>query len=989
MIKKNLSNWPICSVVIATIIALAACPFTVAQQVDEQFGLAAGHYERQEYEQAIVGFRDLIAAYPNTTQASASHFFLAESLVQEVQYQSAYPAYQLFIKANPNHAFAKRAEFRMAECAFRINWDEQATTQFEKFIQRYSNDPLSEFALSYLGELRLRRNEPQLAQAVFESAIQKYPYSTQSHRNRFGLAKSLHKQGNTQEALRFYEMLTTNPSNPMYSKAMLQIGIIRFSDGDYELADESLTQVLDVTSDEAEKNEALFWSARTDLAQGQNQSALEKYQQIIDKPFSGDLQAAVLFDAAIAASRTGQLDQSIDWLTRLQTTWPKSAWADDATQLKIELLYRNKQLKKAQSEISTFKSQFTDHPNLPIIDEIQGRIQYDSGLYDQTIETFQNLLDRFGKESQDKNKVGQWNYFLGLGYLGKRDFESAAKQFAMIELNGQPDEFRGSVLLAQSSAAVGMDREQDAIVFLEKYISTNPTGSSADRARADLAVAYSKLDRWDEAKKSLADLENQYTELDTVLETKLLLAEYALADKHFAYAEECFASLTDSSYPRKYVVRGLSGLAWVRMSKGQQDSSVEVFAKIIKEHGDSEFAAESAMVLGRYFERNSDFSEAMRMYDMVLEKYSATEFAQLATLRRGYCLHQIGGEENMAQARLEIQQYLSGNKEYLDEAHYQLAWLYHEAGDEVKAMNHFWEVATNHPESKFWSDSAYRVAQWQLKENNFSEARQLATKLIEKQSTADAIKQRCEFLLGQIAVHEQDLPSVENKMRAVLSETDDESLRKKTRYWLAEAMFQQNRYEDALVDLEKLVANPALTTTQRQAWVALRRAQTYAYLDRWTQALESATVGKTTYPDFEAIHEFDFVSGRAHGSQGRLEDARTAYQNVIESATGRMTQTAAMAQWRIGETHFHAGDYESAIKSYYMVDSLYAYEKWRAAALIEAGKCQEHLGNWRHAMKLYQQLIDKFPNSDFRIAAEQRLGTATRQASRVKDSIKK
>ena len=377
---------------IVILIASAALPYTSnAQQVDEQFGLAAGHYERQEYEQATVAFRELIAAYPNTSQASASHFFLAESLVQQVQYQSAYPAYQLFVKANPNHAFAKRAEFRMAECAFRINWDEQATTQFEKFVQRYADDPLNEFALNYLGELRLRRNEPQLAQAVFESAIQKYPYSSQSNRNRFGLAKALHKQGNTQEALRFYEMLTTNASNPMYSRALLQIGIIHFSDGDFELADESLTLVLDIATDEAERNEALFWSARTDLAQSENSSALEKYNEIIDKPFSGDLQAAVLFDAAIAASKTGELEQAIDWLTKLQTTWPKSAWADDATQLKIELLYRNKQLEKAQSTISSFKSQFTDHPNLPVIGEIEGRIQYDQGQFDQTIKTFEDL----------------------------------------------------------------------------------------------------------------------------------------------------------------------------------------------------------------------------------------------------------------------------------------------------------------------------------------------------------------------------------------------------------------------------------------------------------------------------------------------------------------------------------------------------------------------------------------------------------------------
>ena len=100
--------------------------------------------------------------------------------------------------------------------------------------------------MSYLGEIRLRRKEPQLAQRVFESVIQSYPYSTQSQRNRFGLAKALHQQGNTTEAMRFYQMLTTNDSNAMYSQALLQLGIIHYSNGEFDQAQEALTKVLEI-----------------------------------------------------------------------------------------------------------------------------------------------------------------------------------------------------------------------------------------------------------------------------------------------------------------------------------------------------------------------------------------------------------------------------------------------------------------------------------------------------------------------------------------------------------------------------------------------------------------------------------------------------------------------------------------------------------------------------------------------------------------------
>ena len=100
------------------------------------------------------------------------------------------------------------------------------------------------------------------------------------------------------------------------------------------------------------------------------------------------------------------------------------------------------------------------------------------------------------------------------------------------------------------------------------------------------------------------------------------------------------------------------------------------------------------------------------------------------------------------------------------------------------------------------------------------------------------------------------------------------------------------------------------------------------------------------------------------------------------SANGRSSETAAIAQWRIGEMHFHKEQYKSAIDAYYRVDSLYDYPKWRSAAILQAGKCQEHLGNWKHAAKLYSQILEKYPNSELAASASQRLQLVNRQAAK-------
>ena len=47
----------------------------------------------------------------------------------------------------------------------------------------------------------------------------------------------------------------------------------------------------------------------------------------------------------------------------------------------------------------------------------------------------------------------------------------------------------------------------------------------------------------------------------------------------------------------------------------------------------------------------------------------------------------------------------------------------------------------------------------------------------------------------------------------------------------------------------------------------------------------------------------------------------------------------------IGEAYAAQCDFEQALKAYYRVESLYNYPHWKAAALVQAGKCHELQGD--------------------------------------------
>ena len=75
----------------------------------------------------------------------------------------------------------------------------------------------------------------------------------------------------------------------------------------------------------------------------------------------------------------------------------------------------------------------------------------------------------------------------------------------------------------------------------------------------------------------------------------------------------------------------------------------------------------------------------------------------------------------------------------------------------------------------------------------------------------------------------------------------------------------------------------------------------------------------------------------------------------------------------IGEIEFEQKKHAEAIKSYYKVIYGYGYPKWQAEAAYEAGRCFEVSGKKPQAVKQYQELVEKYPESDKAPLAKERL----------------
>ena len=988
----------------ATCLAIGGtfAPMTTAvgQTLETEYALAAGFYERSQWVQSADAFTLFIAEHPDSPQASAAYFFLGEAYVQQNDFESAFPAYQQYLNQNPHREFSSRAAFRLGECAYRTGNTKDALRYLESFVADHPKHELIEFALPYLGELRLTRSEPQLAQAAFETALKYYPASELSNQSRLGLAKALQNQGAMEDAIRLFKFVISGPDSKFTGEAHKQLGIINFKQADYGLAREYLQRSIDSSSGET-KAEAGYWLARTEMATENNTAAVKLIQTMSTEDLTEEIGSMMLFDGAVAAMKVDDDELAKGWLTKLRTQYPQNHLVDESLLLELNLAQKIGDSQRVIELATAFESEFSDSQHAIEVAEIAGRSYYAVGDFDNTVSTYQDLLSNSIDEVQSetmsdevREQRSRWLYLQSLGHLGLKQYEDAKKELKLADAYNENSELATLIDLAFATAYFGSQQYSQAIPRYHNFLGNDQSGgndgdqgtASAEfiRAACEMTICFNELEQWEDVRESFQIMKNTGN-ADLVMQTTQYLAEQAYDGGQKDLAGEFYEFMAQPGNEQPVISRGLSGLAWVNMESTGAAAS-PVFQRLVAEYPDSLFASKATMARAKFLEDSKDFDGAVEMYGIVVKRFDKQPIANVARLHLANLLHKTGGQKNLATAQILLKDYLQSQAEKTsaDEALYLLGWVMHDQGNSDQAVVRFQRLVDQYPKSKYWSDAAFRIAQQHIRKGEEAKADAIVNQIVSKGKDSNDVPQevlsRARYLKAQKAAAAKDWEKVATLMQQVVENGNDDSLQVRAKYWLAESLYQQQMFNDASQRFATLASVTSLDRSL-QPWVRLRMAQCLGKLERWDDAGTVAVDALHQFGDFENDYEFVFVSARAAEAKGLFDDAEKLYVEVTESANGRSSETAAIAQWRIGEMRFHKENYKSAIEAYYRVDSLYDYPQWRSAAILQAGKCQEHLGNWKHAAKLYTQILEKYPDSELAASASHRLQLVNRQAA--------
>lgn len=937
---------------------------------DRRYGLAAEEYER------------FLKDAPAGPDANEARFGLANARLFEGQYAKARQQFEAFLAAAPNHTNAATAIYRVGETSYMLGDLPAARRALETFTAKVREHRYLETAWPYLGEVCLRMHDLPRARQAYERALELHPKGRLADRARFGLGKALALQGEADEAVKVLAELAERGGGDWADRAWLQIGQAEAGAGRFDKAVEAFKALERVAPksplvaearlgqadalirldrrDEAEAllralvadapqnlgAQAAFALGTSQLEGGRPADALAFLDDASKRFAATPMGPALIFRSAEAALKLGKPADARARFLRAAEADPRHECADDAVIRAARLALESGDKAAAGELAASFATRFPASPLRADARLIEGQIAYDQNRIKEAIA----ILSRSLAEDRPAPETAHYAlYYLGLAY--RADGQKTKSDEILESLSKTP----AAPAAANAQYLVGQGhfeakRYAEAIPALEKYLEGQPQGKVAPNALAYIVWSRLELGQIDEASKALGRLAAQFPKSETVSPTRLRLA-------------------------------------WALLEKDRPVEAAAEFAALLEASPEDKLAPEAALGRGQALAQAKQPDEALKAYALVAQTYPETEQAAQAELARARLLVE---RQRPAEAAEVLERWVGSHLDAgkaapkgvePDAVLAEWGWALLDADKTAEADRVFGRLLKEYAGSPHAADARLILAQSAYDAKKYDEALDLLSPLlVEEAKTPARLLPSALFLAGRARDKRGDLEGAARDLDRLLALDPQGRYRREARFLKADVALRSGDARSAEPEFAALAAEPPADGDPERFGVAVRRGriQSLALLKRWEDVLQAAEEFQAFAPKDPLLAEVEYDRGRALQQLKRFDEARAAYQAVIDARKGG--ELAARAQLMRGESYFWQKNYKDALREYFRVATLYDVPLWQAAALLEAGKVYERLDQWAVAAETYEELRSKFPGQPSAGEAKSRLEAARRHA---------
>lgn len=991
----------------------------LADAADDAYQLAAGFYKKERWDLAAEGFQKFIKAHPQSPKVATARFFLGLSHVNTGDYQAARDTLRIFLQEAPMSRNVAHAVYRIGESSYLLDDFARAEPELTTFITKYPEDALVERALPYLADVQLRLKKVDAALASFQDALKKFPQGPMAEDCEFGIAKCHEAKQQYAAAVEVYTRLAartdserapeaqlnlgnrlydldqfdkaaaafekleqTFPQSPLIPIARLNHGFSLFEVAQYAKAAE---QFAIAEKEPKQAIEAGYWRGQCFSSLGQYAESRPIFKDLYAKSGEHPFTEKILFHYADAEQHLGNQAEAQKLFLEFLSRFPKSERGDDALHLATVAAFESKNVAEAEKLLAQFNQTFATSPLRWQQDLLNGRLQLMKGQTAESLPVFDKILKG---DANDTTK--NWaRYYTGFAQLELGQPAAALTATDPLALLVEKDPqaaifagvflLRGAGLLALGNKEPVANTQKEiyaaAIAAASQFLAKAPQAKEADQALAVRALAAAHSGLKDQARADVETLLKNHPTSPELEKTVYEVAEVAYSNDDWEWSEQLFATLAAKGKESKFYLPGLSGQAWSRFQRKQFETAGPLFAQIAADFPEYKDAPESAFMHGKSLQNAAKPAEAIPVFDATLQKFGTSKFAYLAGLEA-------------ARLRRDAQQYPEADQayaavlekfpkpEHLDKVLNEWALSNYEGKNYARSDEVFARLIKEVPDSDLADNAALSLAESDLVAGKLDAAREKFQALENSPKADPAVQQTSLFQLVGIGVEKRDWADVRSRAEALVTRFPDSKYRWFSEMHWAEADFNLNDNAKAIERLKAVLARKGDAAVVNepwfgQAWVLL----TEAYHREKDYAAVAQTVAdcREWKPDLPVLYILDEIAGRSLKAQAKFPEALATFQRIVDDPNGRRTETAAKAQFMMGEIYLLQKNYAKAETEFLKVEILYKFPEWQAPALFQAGSCQEELQHWKDAAKSYESLLKDYPKSEYAKMAAERL----------------
>ena len=549
-------------------------------------------YRSEAYREAMLGFLEIHDRSPRSDRGQEALFWAAESVYQLDNLDRAEELFLQYIGEVPDGKHQTAAWYALGWTHFRRSRYEDAADAFQTFLDRHRVSDEEGF-VSYRNDALLRLGDSYYALKQYTNAIRTYRLVGDQGGDyaQYQIAQAFDHAGEAYEAVSaFRELLEFYPGSDWGPEARYSMGHIFFRNQDYD-------------------------------------QAVEEYEALIRTWPRDPLAAKAQYGVGDALFNAERAEEAVAAYRVVLEEYSGSAYVSDAAaSIQLALLSTG----DAEAAAAFFDEFAEEHPDSPILDELRFRraeIDLQSGRTDEALAGLRTFI----QQGQDEYLRAEAQYYLGTILEERGEPEEAISHFVQII-----EEYAGSERFPEAAGRLGglylhTERPLEALEMfqlLESDSEENPRRVA--EARYGQGMALLRLDRTDEAEQLLRDAMDAAPDAAETHPAYLGLARVYQEAGRYDEAEPLYRHVARNSRDEAGA-EALYRLGVLFRETGRAEEALEELGRLsVLFPGFGDWVAQGYLEQARAFQALGDAGEAASLYDLVMDEFGETPFAEIA-----------------------------------------------------------------------------------------------------------------------------------------------------------------------------------------------------------------------------------------------------------------------------------------------------------------------------------------------------------------------